>query len=160
MHCPVTGIHLPRYIATIVASFVFIYAFEFVWHGILMMPMYEATADLWRPHESMAEFFPYILVAQLGYAILFSFAYAKFIRSKCPVHSVAFGICVGGILGVSIFGSYAYYPLPAIDIPLYWLAGAIVQGAALGLISWLIYRDAGKGCCHTSKEEKDESAKE
>ncbi len=48
MHCPITGINIPRFLAAAAAGFVFIFGFEFLVHGKLLNDLYDQTGHLWR----------------------------------------------------------------------------------------------------------------
>ncbi len=56
-----------------IAAFVFIFFFEFVWHGMLMKSLYMETASLWR-EEPM---FPWLILGQAVIAFAFSGLYVS-----------------------------------------------------------------------------------
>jgi len=50
-------------LASIVVT-IFIMAFDFLFHGMLMASSYEQTASLWRPHEVMNSFMIWMILGQ------------------------------------------------------------------------------------------------
>src|SRR5205814_10580841 len=103
--------HKRGFVAFLVA-FVFMFFFGFVWHGILMKPMYMATASLWRAEADFNSHFPILL---LGHAV-FAFAFTGLYVSKVGINSVdtGSGYCIVlGILASSIhIIRFAVHSLP------------------------------------------------
>ena len=148
MNCPITGCPIKSVILSTIAAFVAVFAFDYVFHSIYMMPDYEMTAQLWRTPEDMAQYFPYITLAQvlrsLGYAGLF------LMLCKCAggcnmLMGVRFGVIAGILIGACSFASYAYMPVP-LQIPLKWFFGEIAQGVLVGM-ALVIFNRNKKSCC-------------
>src|SRR6266481_5465466 len=87
--------HKRGFVAFLVA-FVFMFFFGFVWHGILMKPMYMATASLWRAEADFNSHFPILI---LGHAVV-AFAFTGLYVSKVGVNSVGVGFGYGIVLGI------------------------------------------------------------
>ncbi len=133
--CPMCGLPLSKAILFTLSLFVTIFFFDWIFHGIYMMPAYEATAALWRSPEAMKEFFHIGLIRQgltaLAVVVLYGLSTQGQGRACCK-HGVRFGLAVGLLLGISQFGGYAWMPIP-LEMALSWLAGSLVLGVILGL---------------------------
>ena len=50
--------NMKRFLGAAIVLFGFIFAYEWVVHGMLLTQIYESTASVWRPHEQMVSFLP------------------------------------------------------------------------------------------------------
>ncbi len=137
--CPLTGVNIMRFLATILAGFVFIFAFDFVYHAILLEGQYASTAHLWRPQETMEEFFPLAMLCQLAYTIALAFVFTRNYEGKGLGEGVRFGLAIGGLLGVAQFGIYPYLPIP-FTLAALWAVGTLIQITGAGVVFALVYR--------------------
>jgi len=126
--------HKRGFIAFVVA-FVFIFFFGFVWHGLLMKPMYIDTSSLWRTEPV----FPILI---LGHAVL-AFAFTGLYVSKVGVNSAGVGFGYGIVLGILACGiniiRFAVEPLTT-NILFMWFAGDIICFAIMGALVGAIYK--------------------
>ena len=109
---------------------------DYLIHGVLLMPTYEQTADLWRPTGEMKPWLMWIV--NLIAAVCLVAVYAVFFKAKNIRNGLVYGLLVGIAWGAGMgYGSYSYMPIP------YFLAQAwfwakvvelIVAGALMGLI--------------------------
>jgi hypothetical protein len=121
-------------IVSVIVAFVVLWLFEWVFHGMLLMPIYAETASLWRPYEQMGDYFYITLIRVLVMAMIFTkfYKYACQSCSSCYCAGIAVGLKLGVLIGIIHFGSYAYMPIP-LTLAVYWLVGGIVQGVLTGL---------------------------
>lgn len=128
------------FIASIVA-FAVTMGFDWLVHGQLLMDDYKATAALWRPEESMKEFFPYCLAMHAAMAMIFAAMYSCW-RSKvtlgavgskdCPYKkSMGFGLMIGAFVGIHAAGAYMYLAIPG-DLAVKWLVAEMAKWALAG----------------------------
>ena len=126
--------HKRGFLAFIVA-FVFIFFFGFVWHGLMMKPMYNATSSLWRTEPV----FPILI---LGHAVL-AFAFTALYVSKVAKNSAAVGFGYGIVLGILACGiniiRFAVEPLTT-NIVLMWFAADLICFAIMGALVGAIYK--------------------
>jgi hypothetical protein len=117
------------------AAFVFIFLFEFLWHGMLMKSAYMETATLWRT-EPM---FPLLI---LGQAVI-AFAFTGLYVSKVGVNSAATGVGYGIVIGILCAGGdlirFSVQPL-TVKILWMWIVGGLVEFAIAGAIVGAIYK--------------------
>ena len=130
--------HKRGFVAFLVA-FVFMFFFGFVWHGILMNPMYMATASLWRAEADFNSHFPILI---LGHAVV-AFAFTGLYVCKVGINSPGTGFGYGIVLGILACGiniiRFAVEPLTA-NILLMWFAGDLICFAIMGALVGAIYK--------------------
>jgi hypothetical protein len=126
--------HKRGFLAFIVA-FVFIFFFGFVWHGLMMKPMYNATSSLWRTEPV----FPILI---LGHAVL-AFAFTGLYVSKVGVNCAGVGFGYGIVIGIFACGvniiRFAVEPLPT-NMLLMWFAADLICFAIMGALVGAIYK--------------------
>ena len=126
--------HKRGFLAFIVA-FVFMFFFGFVWHGLLMKPMYNATAALWRTEP----IFPILI---LGHAIV-AFAFTGLYVSKVGINSVAVGLGYGIVVGILFCGAnvirFAVEPFTT-KMLFMWFGSDIICYAIMGALVGAIYK--------------------
>jgi hypothetical protein len=130
--------HKRGFVAFLVA-FVFMFFFGFVWHGILMKPMYMATASLWRAEADFNSHFPILI---LGHAVV-AFAFTGLYVCKVGINSAGTGFGYGIVLGILACGiniiRFAVEPLTT-NILLMWFAGDLICFAIMGALVGAIYK--------------------
>lgn len=122
-----------RFIFATLAVFAAMFVFNWLFHGVYMMPDYEATASLWRPMEEMNEMFLICLSKQLALAAVITWLFAQNYEGKGIPEGLRFGLAIGVLMGLLQFGGYVYMPI-SFDMALSWLAGGILLGVILGLV--------------------------
>ena len=136
-HCPVTGVNIPRFLASAAAGFVFIFVSDFVIHGQILADTYAQTPDLWRPHDEMI--MEWMMGGQILLALITAFIFTRNYEGKGLKEGLRFGIMLGALFAVMMSFSYAWMPI-SLMLALSWAASGIVQGLGLGIIFALIYR--------------------
>lgn len=130
--------HKRGFVAFLVA-FVFMFFFGFVWHGMLMKPMYQTTASLWRSQEDFNSHFAILI---LGHAVV-AFAFTGLYVSKVRLNSAAVGFGYGIVLGILACGvniiRFAVEPLTT-NMLLMWFAGDLICFAIMGALVGAIYK--------------------
>lgn len=127
-----------RFIGAIIATFLFIFAYDFVYHGMYLAEAYKATASLWRPEADMGQ---YMIYLSLGQALIaFGVVWLVFRTER---GGWAAGAMTGLVLGVIGAGTnfifFAVQPLPA-DLVCSWITSGFVQSAVAGAIAGAIYK--------------------
>jgi hypothetical protein len=130
--------HKRGFVAFLVAC-VFMFFFGFIWHGILMKPMYMATASLWRAEADFNSHFPILI---LGQAVV-AFAFTGLYVCKVGINSAGTGFGYGIVLGILACGiniiRFAVEPLTT-NILLMWFAGDLICFAIMGALVGAIYK--------------------
>ena len=131
-----------RLLLTIVAAFVFIFATDYLIHGVWLKPDYEASKELWRSEAEMGTHFHWMLIAQLIVAIAFVTIWALgFAPSGSLGMACGYGLLIGLIVQATTLITYVVSPLPA-SLAVKWFVSGIVQSVLLALLVALIYKPA------------------
>jgi hypothetical protein len=139
MHCPITGINIPRFLLSVITGFIFIFALDFIVHGNLLNTLYEQTPQLWRDPEVMMGFFPYMLGTQFLIALITAFIFTRNYEGKGITEGLRFGVVLGLLMGVLMSGSFAWMPIST-TLAASWFGSGALTGLGLGLIFALTYR--------------------
>jgi len=127
-----------RFLVSWAAVFAFVFFYEYLLHGQLLVGMYEQTAHLWRSAEdSKMEF---IFISQILFAALVTFLFTRNYENKGVKEGLRFGFYLGLLLGVIEIGKYCYMPIPG-NLVLSWMVGVIVEGIGAGVVVSLVYRE-------------------
>lgn len=133
-------LNVKRFALTTLAGFIFIFAFEFVVHGILLADTYEQTTHLWRPMEDMASYMPFMHAMQLAFVTILAFIYTRHHEGKGLSEGIRFGSYLGLLLGVVMISMYAWMPI-SFTLAAMWFAATLIEIIALGIIFSLIYKN-------------------
>lgn len=123
---------LKRTILAGVAVFLTWSILDFVIHGLLLEPTYQATASLWRPMDEMNMTLLYAVT--LATTACFVMLYQHLVTRKSLMAGIQLGALFGLASGISMgFGSYCYMPIP-ITLAWSWFLGSLVSGVAAGAL--------------------------
>ena len=124
------------------AAFIFVFLFEFLVHGFLMMGMYEATMNVWRPQaeSNMVVMF----LSQFLFAMAIAFFYPIVGPDKECKKAGPFGFGLGLVMAMPQIASYSYLPIP-ISISLAWAAASFVKAFGSAFIVAKVFNRFG-GC--------------
>jgi len=131
--------NVKRYFGAALALFVFIFFYEWLVHGVLLMHSYEQTAPLWRTFQEMKSYMPFAWLVHLFTAAWFTFAFAKFYKNGGVKQGLHFGLFVGVIMGIYAASSYIWMPISAM-LAWGWLLSSIVKFLVGGVIVGKLYR--------------------
>jgi hypothetical protein len=119
----------------VIALYVLWSVMDIIIHGVLLTPIYEATASIWRPMEEMKMGVIYLttLIAAICFTLIFALGIAGGGLSKALQFGVYFGIGAGVSMGL---GTYSVLPIP-LSLAVGWLLGTLAE-AVLGalLLHW------------------------
>src|SRR2546426_8412835 len=94
------AMNIKRLLWAFLAVFVFIFAFEWVFHGILLKDAYAQTMSLWRPETEMMGYFHWLVLGQAVIALAFVLLFARGFTGR----GVAGGARVGAMVAVFCVG--------------------------------------------------------
>ncbi|MFW5427106.1 MAG: hypothetical protein ACKE8G_01925 [Methylophagaceae bacterium] len=113
-------------------------ALGFLVHGILLQPIYEASASLWRSVDEIKMGLGYAvsLISAFGFVLI----YTLFITPKSVSTALKFGFIWGIVAGINAgFATYAYMPIPE-SLAWAWYLDLVVGGVVAGWISGLMIK--------------------
>lgn len=121
----------------VAAVFATLFVFQWVFHGMYMMPQYEATASMWRTQEEMQNLMWVCMITKFIIAGAVSCLYCCMAKGaacggKCYKTGAKFGFKIGLILGAHDFASYAWLPIP-MDMAVNWFIGSVIMGVLIGV---------------------------
>lgn len=130
-----------------IAAFVFVFLFEFVVHGFLMMGMYQTTMTVWRPQaeSNMAV----MMLSQFLFAMAVAFVYPIVGPDQECKKAIPFGFGLGLVMAMPQIASYSYLPIP-ISISLAWAAASFVKAFGSAVIVAKVFHRCS-GCAANSK---------
>ncbi|MCK6418345.1 MAG: hypothetical protein L6Q57_05320 [Alphaproteobacteria bacterium] len=154
LKCPITGVSIPWFLLSVIIGFAFLFGYQYVMHGIWLMPVYELTPQLWRPVAEMQALFPWCIGTKLATVIIIGLIYTRNHEGKGIMEGVRFGVLIGALMGVMMMSSYLWMPI-SLDLAMKWLAVGFGEGLGLGIIFSLAYRC---GSCTGSCAGKDKAS--
>jgi hypothetical protein len=127
-----------RYLISTLALFVFIFIYEMLVHGFLLMGMYQATASVWR-HYEISTSLPLALCFQFALSAWTAFIFSQLFKNGGIKNGLLFGLFIGVFAGILTASWYQWLDVPA-TLGLAWFIGATGEGLGGGLILGSIYR--------------------
>lgn len=125
--------HTKQLIISTLAGFVFLFIFDWVFHGMLLRGLYFETAHLWRTAPEISSYMPVTLLTQLWLAAIFTWIFSLHYENTGIGEGFRFGIYIGLLIAALQFGVYAYMPIP-LQLAISWVVGGIAKGLGLGLV--------------------------
>ena len=135
--------NVKRLILSLIGVVLFVIAFDFLFHGIVLKNMYELTKFIWRPEPKMGA----MLFSQLSFSLAMGAMYV-YLQRQCDQHAntcsgcklgVVFGVGVGLILGAVKIGSYCYLPIP-LSLVISWVGLSVLKCIGVGCILGVLYK--------------------
>ena len=113
---------------------------DFVNHGILLAPLYDATSELWRPDDQMLSNTWIMLLVGLVWAFIFVYIFSFVRRAAGIGEGIRYGFCIGLFFSLPMaFNTYAVMPVP-LELSLGWLAGGVANNVICGAVAALAYK--------------------
>jgi hypothetical protein len=129
-----------RLALAIIAGFVFIFATDFVIHGVWLVGDYKATASLWRPEAEMQTRFLALLLGQFLCALAFLYIWAKTgWRRRTIADGCMFGFWMGLFQQATTIILYVVSPMPLM-LAAKWFGAGLLQAVLLGALAAAIYK--------------------
>lgn len=129
-----------RYILAVVALFVFIFAYESVVHGMVLINIYKETPNIWRTYDEMVSFAPFNNIVMAILALWITFIFTRFYRTGGLKNGFKFGIYMGVLAGIQAAGALFYLPISEV-LAGAWFITYVIESTIGGLIIGSIYRN-------------------
>ena len=133
-----------KFFIAFIAAFIFLFAFGFVWYGMLMQGAHHEVPTLLRPEPDFKSYFPWLVLGHIVMAFFFTILCAKFVPAGGAGATAMLGIVVGLVYAGPHLISFAVQPLTT-KILGGWILGAIIQFTIAGAIVGAIYKPAPSG---------------
>ncbi len=122
-----------RLIPAILITFIFIFGYEWVLHGILLKDLYETTHQLWRPQSVMPQYLPFLFGGQFLFAVFLGLLFSKGYENRGIGEGARFGLWVGLLLSAGHLMWYAVQPVNVL-LAVFWVLGSLVEMLAAGIL--------------------------
>ena len=124
---------------SVLAVFVFIFLFEWLFHGMFLKGAYQATSSFWRTPEEMQQYMPWMIMGQLFVAFFFCFIFTKGYESKGFAEGLRYGLLIAFFMSAPHLIMYAVSPLPW-TLYVSWVIGILIEFTIAGLIVASVYK--------------------
>ena len=95
---------MKKLILAVIVVFVALSVMDFVLHGLILGPTYEATAELWRPMEEIKAWQMHVVTFLL--TIPFVLIYCHLIDNKSLANGIKYGVLFGLASGITRSSEY------------------------------------------------------
>ena len=129
--------NIKRFLLAGFSAFVFIFVYEFLVHGFLMMDFYEQTTEVWRPEDETNMLV--MILSQFLFAIAIAFFYpiVGMDTEECK-KGFPFGFGLGLVVATPQLATYCYLPIP-LTISLLWVLIEFIKTVLASLIISRVY---------------------
>ncbi|MCI0400230.1 MAG: hypothetical protein L0Y67_05145 [Gammaproteobacteria bacterium] len=131
--------NMKRFVIACGAVFIFIFVYEWLFHGVLLRELYAQMPTLWRAEAEMHGYFHWLVIGQLWLAVLFCLIFVKGYENKGLAEGVRYGLLIGLLFIGPDMIFYAVQPLPA-KLIVDWSIGGLLEMIIGGVIVAAIYR--------------------
>ncbi len=128
--------NMKRFIIAGISAFVFVFFYEFLVHGFLMLEQYEQTMDVWRPQEEANMLIMTLSQFLFGMAVAFFYPIVG-LDTDCK-KAIPFGVGLGLVMGVPQIATYCYLPIP-LQMSLSWAVIEFIKGLGSSIIVSKVY---------------------
>ena len=134
--------NVTRLMIAIVVGFVFVFATDFLIHGVWLQSDYIATKELWRPEAEMNARFPWMLAGQLLVTIAFILLLAMLFADRGTAGlACVYGLLAGLMVQATTIITYVVSPFPP-ALALKWFLSGLLQSILLALLTRFVYKPA------------------
>ena len=121
------------------AVFIFIFFYEWIFHGVVLKETYLQTANLWRPESDMGSYFIWLTLGQILFSIIFSLFFLRGYENAGLAEGIKYGAMMGVFFCAPNLIFYAVQPLPGILVA-QWCVGGLIEITLAGAILASVYR--------------------
>ena len=127
-----------RYYLASFVVWVYLFAIEFIFHGLILTGQYEGMKHIMRPEGDMGAFFLWVIIAYLILALGLCKIFIVGYQNQGVPEGLRFGLLVGITFGLShTFINHAVFPFPeklTLAIAFGYVAEMIIAGVLIALM--------------------------
>lgn len=131
--------HMKRFLGATLVLFVFIFFYEWIVHGMLLMSTYMMTPHVWRDFAEMKANMPMAMIVQFVLAVWITFAFTQLYPEGGLANGLRYGLYFGVFAGILTASWYLWLPVSP-HLGWSWLAGGIGEGLGAGIVLGYVYR--------------------
>ncbi len=128
-----------RFVLGAIAVFGYVFAYEWLFHGVLLQEFYVANSDAWGMRAGVQGDLPWLILGQLIFAVLFAFVFVLGCESRGVAQGLRYGLLIGVLFVLANLVMYAVQPIPG-RLLFAWVVGGFVEAACAGVVMALVYR--------------------
>jgi hypothetical protein len=132
--------NVKRYVYATLAVFLLGQALNYLIHGVILAPAYQATQNLWRPQADMMSNMWIMWVTGLITSVIFTYIFVKGYQDKGIKEGLRFGLLIGLFMSLpAAYDTYAVLPIPY-HMALQWFLFGTIAWMFMGALAAIIYR--------------------
>src|SRR2546422_9894972 len=127
-----------KFFIAFIATFVFIFAFGFIWYGKLLHGIHSEVPALWRPEMDTPNYMSWLILGHVVMAFFLTMLCARYSSGGAGC-SACLGLLVALVYAGNDFITYAVEPITT-KILCGWIGGHLLMFAIAGAIICAIYK--------------------
>lgn len=131
--------NIKRYLAASFAIFAFVFLYEWLVHGFLLMNIYQETPHVWRDSNQMMANLPLEAGLQLVLSFWFAFAFSQLFPSGGIRNGLFFGLYFGVFAAILTFSWFFWLPVSS-TLAILWFVSSLIEGVVGGIIVGSLYK--------------------
>jgi len=132
-----------KFFIAFIATFVFIFAFGFIWYGKLLHGIHSEVPALWRPEMDAPNYMSWLILGHVVMAFFLTMLCARYATGGAGA-GARLGFMVALVYAGADFITYAVQPLTT-KILCGWIVGDLLMFAIAGAIIGAIYKPSTSG---------------
>jgi len=132
-----------KFFIAFIATFVFIFAFGFIWYGKLLHGIHSEVPALWRPEMDAPNYMSWLILGHVVMAFFLTMLCARYATGGAGA-GARLGFMVALVYAGADFITYAVQPL-TMKILCGWIVGDLLMFAIAGAIIGAIYKPSTSG---------------
>jgi len=132
-----------KFFIAFIATFVFIFAFGFIWYGKLLHGIHSEVPALWRPEMDAPNYMSWLILGHVVIAFFLTMLCARYATGGAGA-GARLGFMVALVYAGADFITYAVQPLTT-KILCGWIVGDLLMFAIAGAIIGAIYKPSTSG---------------
>ena len=132
-----------KFFIAFIATFVFIFAFGFIWYGKLLHGIHSEVPALWRPEMDAPNYMSWLILGHVVMAFFLTMLCARYATGGAGA-GARLGFMVALVYAGADFITYAVQPLTT-KILCGWIVGDLLMFAIAGAIIGAIYKPSTRG---------------
>jgi len=132
-----------KFFIAFIATFVFMFAFGFIWYGKLLHGIHSEVPALWRPEMDAPNYMSWLILGHVVIAFFLTMLGARYATGGAGA-GARLGFMVALVYAGADFITYAVQPLTT-KILCGWIVGDLLMFAIAGAIIGAIYKPSTSG---------------
>ena len=128
-----------KFLIAFIITFVWIFAFGYVWWGLLMHSAHMEVPAMFRPEAEFGNYMPWLILGHIIMAFFLTCIYASFVSRGGVGAGAKLGVKLGLFCGGIDFIGYAVHPMTT-KMLWGWVAGDVLMLLIAGALIGAIYK--------------------